>query len=294
MLIDTHSHLNFKAFEKDRSEVIKRSLKEGVFMINVGSNYETSELAVEIAEKYQSGVFSAVGLHPIHTQTISNLKFQISNLHTKSKNFKTEDFDYKKFKKLAQSSKKVVAIGETGLDAMYPNQSQEDVFLEHLKLAKELDLPVILHCRKAHQNLIKILKNYQFSIPNFQSIFNNQFSNANQKQSIKQSKIRGVVHCFTGKWSEAKEYLEMGLYLGFNGIVFKHNVAETIKKMPLDKILIETDCPYLTPPQESDKRNEPVFVKYVAQRIAEIRGETIERVAEITAQNAKALFKIKS
>jgi len=258
MFVDTHSHLNFKAFDQDRDEVIKRTLKQGVFMINVGSDYETSRLAVEIAEKYEKGVWAAVALHPIH--------------------IKDEKFDYEKYKKLAMSSKKVVAIGETGLDAMYPNPEQEKIFLEHLKLAKELDLPVILHCRKAHKEMIQDLK---LKVQDFQ--------------------IRGVVHCFTGRWSEAKQYLDMGLYLGFNGIIFKFDVAETIKKMSLERILIETDCPYLTPPLPAeghrakagaDVRNEPLFVKYIAQRIAEIRGVSLDEIAQATTQNAKRLFKI--
>jgi TatD DNase family protein len=163
MLIDTHSHLNFDVFNKDRDAVINRSLKDGVFMINVGSDYKTSKLAVEIAEKHQEGVYAAVALHPIHAKAISNLKFQISNLHFQSKNLKTETFNYEVFKRLAVSSSKVVAIGETGLDAMYPNSNQEEVFLEHLRLAKELNLPVILHCRKAHSDLISLLKTSHIS-----------------------------------------------------------------------------------------------------------------------------------
>ncbi len=253
MLVDTHSHLNFKTFDQERDEVIIRALKGGVFMINVGSSYETSKLAIKIAEKYEKGVYAAIALHPIH--------------------LKDEKFDYKKYKELAKSSKKVVAIGEAGLDAMYPNPKQEEVFLEHLKLAHELDLPVILHCRKAHSDLIKVLK-----------------SEIQDPHSKQKQEIRGVVHCFTGKWSEAKQYLEMGFYLGFNGIIFKHNVEESIKKVPLDRILIETDCPYLTPPMAGVERNEPLFVKYVAEKITELRGEPLEKIQEATTQNAKKLF----
>ena len=247
MFVDTHSHLNFKAFNKDRDEVIKKSLDGGVWQINASSTFSTSLLAVDIAEKYSKGVYAAIGLHPIH--------------------IKDEDFDVEKYRELAKS-KKVVAIGETGLDYMYPEQEkQKEVFLEHLQLAKELDLPVIFHCRKAHDDMIKILDEGS-------------------------PRIRGVVHCFTGKWSQAKKYLDMGLHLGFNGIIFKHDVDEAIKKAPLDRILIETDCPYLTPPEAGTGRNEPLNIKYIAQRIAELRGESLETIIQATTQNAKQLFNL--
>jgi len=245
MLIDTHSHLNFKAFNKDRDEVIKRSLENNVWLINASSTFDTSKLAIEIAEKHQEGVYASVGLHPIHV--------------------KDEEFDVEKYRELAKSDK-VVAIGETGLDYMYPEkEKQKQVFLQHLELAKELDLPVILHCRKAHDELLKLLQS---------------------------DRLSGVVHCFTGRWSQAQKYLALGLHLGFNGIIFKHNVDEVIKKVPIDRILIETDCPYLTPPQAKKERNEPIFVKYVAERIAELRGESFKKIAEATTQNAKNLFSL--
>ncbi len=263
MLIDTHSHLNFDDFDKDRDEVIKKSLESDVFLINVGSDYKSSVKAVEIAQNYQNGVWASVGLHPGDN--------------------KKEVFDYEKYKKLTQS-KKVVAIGECGLDFL--NISEQDkkkqgaLLIQQLNLAKELDLPVILHCRKAHQNLMEILKS---QIPR------------NKKQN-------GVVHCFTGNWNEAQKYIELGFYLGFNGIIFKFDIEETIKKMPLEKMLLETDCPYLLPPLarhspqgegNQHERNEPMFVKYVAERIAEIKNIKVEEVASVTTQNAKNLFKLK-
>ena len=253
MLIDTHSHLNFKAFARDSDEVIKRSLENNVWLINASSTYATSKLAVEIAEKYKQGVYAAIGLHPIHV--------------------KDEEFDISKYRNLAES-KKVVAIGETGLDYMYGEQEkQKKVFLEHLALAKELNLPVILHCRKAHEDLITMLTNYA----------------ATQKLN---TEIRGVVHCFTGNWQQAQEYLAMGLYLGFNGIIYKMDLAEVIKKTPPDRMLIETDCPYLVPAGAAMERNEPINVKYIAQTIAQIKGETFEKIAQATTANAKKLFNL--
>lgn len=247
MIIDTHAHLNFNAYKDDADKVIKKSLEQGVWMINVGSRYATSKRAVEIAEKYD-GVFAAIGLHPIHAQ---------------------DGFDYGKYKELAES-KKVVAVGEIGLDYKEEyvsfKEQQRTVLCQQLELAQELKLPIIFHCRLAHDDLIKIL-------------------------SENSSPITGAVHCFTGKWAEAQKYLEMGFYLGFNGIIFKLNLDKIIEKIPLDKILIETDCPYLTPlPMEG--RNEPIYVKYVAEKIARIKGLSSEEVAEITTKNARKLFNI--
>jgi len=251
MLIDTHAHLNFNAFKNDFDQVIKHCLAEDIWMINVGSNYETSKRALEIAEKY-NGVFTAIGLHPIHA--------------------KDENFDKEKYKELGRSDK-VVAIGEIGLDYFKDyglfKEKQKEVFLQQLDLAKELNLPIILHCRMAHKDLLEVLKSQTLN-----------------------SKLRGVVHCFTGNWKQAKQYLDTGFYLGINGIIYKRDLKEVIEKTPLDKILIETDCPYLVPPQAGVERNEPVFIKYIVQDIAKIKGIDFQKVAETTFQNAKNLFRI--
>ncbi len=272
MLIDTHAHINFNAYKEDADEVIRRSLDNGVWMINVGSQYETSRKAVKIAEKYPAGVYAAVGLHPIHlTEGIFKVKLDEEESSFQTKN---EDFHYEKYKKLAESEK-AVAIGEIGLDYYYRpktktklnqfKERQKEVFLKQLALAEELNLPVIFHCRSAHQDLIEIL--------------------AGRKTA------RGVIHCFTGDWQQAEEYLAMGFYLGFNGIIFKLDLAEVIEKTPLKRILIETDCPYLTPPPMTG-RNEPLYVKYVAEKIAEIRKLRYKEISVITTENAKKLFKI--
>jgi len=278
MLIDTHAHVNFSAYKNDADEVIKRSLENDVWMINIGSQYETSKKAVEIAEKYPQSVYAAVGLHPIHLNTgLVKIKFDEEE---SSFNSREEDFNYKEYEELAKSEK-VVAIGEIGLDYYYKpktkkklelfKEKQKETFLKQLKLAEELDLPVVFHCRVAHDDLINIL-NSQFLIHN--------------------SKLEGVVHCFTGTWEQAGEYLKMGFYLGFNGIIYKLDLKEIIQKTPLEKILIETDCPYLTPPLAQVKRNEPVYVKYIAEEIAKIKKVSYEEIAKITTENAKKLFKI--
>ncbi|MFH1424020.1 MAG: TatD family hydrolase [Candidatus Nealsonbacteria bacterium] len=286
MLIDTHAHLNFNAYKEDGSEVLRRSLDGGVFMINVGSQYSTSQRAVEIAQKYETGVYAAVGLHPIHLETgLVKIKDDPEEIQFKTTE---EDFDYEKYKNLAlgknldssgiktlAQSKKAVAIGEVGLDYYWRpktkarqalfKEKQKAILARQLDLAEELSLPVIFHCRMAHDDLIATLK--------------------------QRNNITGVIHCFTGDQAQAQKYLEMEFYLGLNGIIFKLNLDEIIEKMPLDRILIETDCPYLTPPPEQG-RNEPIFVKYVAEKIAKIKHLSYEEIADITTQNAKKIFKI--
>ncbi len=248
MLIDTHSHLNFEAFENDLDEVVSRCISDDVWVVNAGSQYNTSKKAIEIAKKNKI-MFAAVGLHPIHAR---------------------DDFNVDDYRNLAKSDK-VVAIGEIGLDRYKDYgqfiDKQKEIFVQQLNLAKELNLPAIIHCRMARNDLLEILQNEKY-------------------------KIKGVIHCFTGTWEEAKKYLDLDFYLGFNGIMYKFDLKEVIEKTPLDRILIETDCPYLTPPQAGVERNEPIFVKYIAQEIAKIRKISFQEVAVATTKNAKNLFKM--
>ena len=279
MLIDTHAHLNFAAFNIDRDDVIKKCLKNDIWMINVGINYQTSKRAVEIAEKYEKEAYAAIGLHPINLDT-GLIKIKADDLENKQLE---REFDCQKYKKLT-SSGEVVAIGEIGLDYYWRpkttkkkklfKQKQKDLLLEQLKLAKELNLPIIFHCRVAHDDLIEILKS-----------------------KIQNLKLKGVVHGFVGTSEQLQKYLDLGLYIGFNGIIFKNikgiNFEENIRKTPSDKILIETDCPYLTPPQKENQRNEPFYVKYIAVKIAKIKNLSFKEITKITTENAKKLFRIK-
>ena len=292
MLIDSHAHLNFSAYKDDSDEVIKRALEHNTWMVNVGSQYSTSRRAVEIAQKYEEGVYAAIGLHPIHLE-----ERKVDNSEVDSQVvFKTraEEFDYEKYKTLAQN-KKVVAIGEAGLDYWYKpktkkkfeefKEKQREALVKQLDLASDLDLPVIFHCRLAHNDLVDVL-NYKLKTTNY--------------------KPKGVVHCFTGDFEQAKKYLDLGLYLGFNGLIFKKVAGapdwqKIIKEIPIERILVETDCPYLTPPisvnqlnqqKSAVARNEPLYVKYIVQKIAEIKNVSFEEIADITTQNAKKLYKI--
>lgn len=283
MLIDTHAHLNFPVFKDDADGVIRRSLDNGIWMINVGTNFKISKRATEISQKYKEGVFATIGLHPINLDT-GLVKIKTDELE--GSHFEKE-FDYKKYKNLALRSlgegERVVAVGEIGLDYYYKpktkkkleifKEKQKNLLLKELKLAKELNLPIILHCRMAHDDLIKIFS-----------------ENPNLRPK------RAVAHGFVGNFEQLQKYLDFGFYIGFNGIIFKKiegiDFEENIRKTSLEKILIETDCPYLTPPPFENQRNEPLYLRYTVQKIAKIKRTPSEKVAEITTKNAKELFEI--
>jgi TatD DNase family protein len=266
MLFDTHCHLNFKDFDNDRDEIIGRCLDPSnplgqVWIINVGADWETSQKAVEIAEKYDKGVYAAAALHP--------------------HNAGTEKFNYKKYKNLAENSK-VVAIGECGLDYQFCENDgkiqklQQKIFKEHLKLAQELNKPIIIHSRRLFPEILEIIKT--------------NYSN---------TKAGGVLHCYMGRWSYAKEYLKLGFYISFTGLItYARDYDKVIKNTPLERILIETDAPYLTPVPLRQARgkpfvkNSPLNVELVARKIAEIKGIGFEEVANQTTQNAKKLFNL--
>ena len=279
MLIDSHCHLNFNAFKDDYRRIIQNCLDRDIWMINVGTKYETSKRAVEISKEFSEGVFAAIGLHPIH---LESRKYDAWELGEKE-GFKTnpEVFDYEKYKELAKTSKKVVAIGEVGLDYWRKpktkkrleefKEKQKTVLREQIKLARELNLPVIFHCRVAFDDLLELLK----------------------EEFKENGEVKGVIHSFTGDWETAKKFLEMGFYLGFNGIIFKLDLEEVIKKTPLDKIILETDSPYLLPPQcQGRERNDPCCIKYVSEKISKIRGVLFSTLDEKTVENTKALFGI--
>lgn len=273
MLIDTHAHLNFSAFREDSEKVARRALQSETWFINVGSQIDTSQRAVKFAREYPEGVFAAVGLHPIHLKE-QKVEESIDDDEFVEIKTREEKFDPEKYFKLARDSQ-VVAIGEIGLDYYHNAENknlQREALLEQLALAESVNKPVILHCREAHNDLIEILKNWT------------RFGN---------KEIRGVVHSFSGRWSQAQEYLAMGFYLGFNGIItFARDYDRVVKEAPLDRLVVETDCPYLTPIPFRGKRNEPSYVKYVGEKVAELRGITPEEAAEATTKNAKKLFNI--
>ena len=276
MLIDTHAHLNFNAFDKDRNKVIKNCLENKIEIINIGTDFETSKKAIEVAVKYEKGVNCAIGLHPTNLDT-NLIKIKIDKCE--GSHFEKE-FDYAKYKNfiLEDKWKKIVAIGEIGLDYLNLPKSktkknllkkeQKKLFEKQLGLAKEFGLPVILHCRMAIDDIIEILSKKVFS------------------------NLSGTIHCFTGNLKQARKFLEMGFYIGLNGIIFKLDLDKVIKIIPIDRILLETDCPYLTPPSFKEKRNNPLAVKHIAQKISDIKKLDYNHIEKITTKNAKKLFNI--
>lgn len=279
MLIDTHAHVNFNAFKDDADEVIRRSLANDTWMILVGSEAKTSKRALEYANKYEKGVYAAVGLHPLHTYA--------QKAWGDDYNFtaREEDFSYDVYEKLAQF-KKVVAVGEIGLDyynidvtadAAAVKQKQKEIFLKQLSLANNLKLPVIIHCRQAHDDMLAVLKAFK----------------KDHKESLSKDKAWGVMHCFSGDEELVWQYFSLGLNISFTGLItFSAKWDDLIRRVPNDKFMVETDCPYMTPEPFRDNRNEPILVKRVAERIGEIKNLSFERIAEISTNNARKLFNI--
>jgi len=276
MLIDTHSHLNFRAFKDDADEIIGQCLKNDIWMINVGSQYETSKCAVEIAEKYKTGVWAAIGLHPIHAIPnpidVNEVKPGFTT--------KPEIFDPQKYEALLES-KRVVAIGEIGLDYSYVKTEedkaiQQKSFRDQLAFAQKSNLPIIIHCRNAWKDLVKILQDFY-----------------SHKPYAISHKLLGVAHFFSGTKQDARALIEMGFLISFTGVItFTHDYDDVINEIPLEKLMVETDCPYVAPVPFRGKRNLPLYVRYVAERIAEINGVSMSQVEKITTKNAQELFKL--
>jgi len=281
MFIDTHAHINFHDFKDDADEVIRSSLDNDTWMVLVGSEYKTSNRALNYANHYQHGVYAAVGLHPIHLeeQTVAN------NDENGDYSFMTraEEFNYDTYEKLAKFEK-VVAIGEIGLDYynLDPTKNvneakrrQQEVFLKQLVLARNLDLPAIIHCRQAHDDLLSILQDFRKVYADF----------------IPSDRPWGVIHCFSGDDDLAWKYFSLGLIISFTGLItFSKQWDDVLRKVPLHKFMIETDSPYMTPEPYRGSRNEPLLVQYVAGRVAEIRNSSVEKIAAATTETARQFF----
>ncbi len=262
--IDSHSHLNFPAYDKDRNEVIKRMEEQEVASIDVGTTLETSRAAIDLAEK-NNNIWAAIGIHPSHAN--ENQFFDKDELREKLDG--PILFDKQGFSELIKSSK-VVAIGECGLDYFhkpYDAERQKELFRAQLDFAVENKKPVILHCRDAHSNALEILKDY--------------------------NDLTGTTHFFTGTIEEAQKYIDLGFYIGLDGpITFADSYDKLIEELLLDKILIETDCPYASPAPYRGQRNEPIYVIEIAKKIAKLKGISLEQVAAQTTKSAKELFNI--
>lgn len=254
MLVDSHCHLNDRQFHRDQAQVITRAREQGVErIICVGYDLPSSQEAVELAARY-SNLGVVIGVHPHDAKEV------------------TEE-SYSELEKLA-SSPRVVAIGETGLDYyrdLSPRKTQQEVFIRHIDLARRTGLPIVVHDRDAHGEVVRILK------------------------AERAFEVGGVLHCFSGSWEIARQCLDMGFYLSLAGPVTYTNAKrpqEMARLIPLDRLLVETDAPYLTPEPLRGRRNEPAYVRYVAAKIAELRGMSLEDLAAATTANAGRVFRL--
>ncbi len=253
MLIDSHAHLDDERFDLDREYIIENLQKNGIeLVVNIGADIHSSKASVELAEKYKN-IYAVVGVHP----------HEVKDMNENS---------LAEIEKLAKN-KKVLAIGEIGLDYHYdnsPRDIQRKRFREQIHLAKKLNLPIVVHSREADADILQILKE-------------------------ESQELRAIIHCFSSDRAQLKEYLELGFYIAIGGpVTFKKTdeLKEVVKVVPLDKLLLETDAPYLAPTPYRGKRNEPMFVKETAKLIAELRGITLEDLTLQTNKNTKKIFNI--
>jgi len=254
MLFDSHAHIDDEKFDADREQVIQRALENGVTgIINVGATMASSARSVALAAQY-ANIYAAVGIHP----------------HDAQEALETD------YEQLAAWSKqdKVLAIGEIGLDYYYelsPRDVQRAVFVRQIDVARQMNMPFIIHDRDAHGDILDIVKS-------------------------EAKGLSGVFHCFSGSLEMAKEVIKLGFYISIAGPVTFKNAAklpEIVAGIPLERLLVETDCPYLTPHPHRGKRNEPAYVRIVAEQVASLRGLELSALAEITSANVQRLFNIK-
>jgi len=253
MLVDTHAHLQWASFDKDREKVMSRARKAGVeHIVNIGFDIDGSRKAIELAEKY-TGLYATVGIHP-----------------HKAKQLNQDVLD--ELRKLSENPK-VVAIGEIGLDYyrnLSPRETQKKTFEAQLFLAEKLKLPVVIHNREAHSDTLKMLLKFE-------------------------GKIGGVMHCFSGSREMAERCVKSDFYISFAGPVTfpnSHELQKIAKWTRLNKILLETDSPWLSPQDKRGKRNEPAFLPFIAKKIAELKGISVDELAEATTENTKEVFQL--
>ena len=253
MLFDTHAHVDDDAFQEDRRQLLENLPHQGIAMLlNPGCSLETSRNAVKNAREYDY-IYAAVGSHPDAADEVNEEVLE-------------------QYRQMVKENKKVRAIGEIGLDYHYedvPRQRQQKAFRDQMALAQELDMPVIIHDREAHEDCLNILKEFP--------------------------QVKGVFHCFSGSAEMAKQLTKMGWYVGFTGVItFKNarRAVEAAAAVPIDRIVIETDCPYMSPEPFRGKRNDPSRVYRMAEKLAEIRGLSVEEIQKITLENGKRLYRI--
>lgn len=248
-IIDSHAHYDDSSFDADREDVLRELFSGEICkIVNIGCSVKSSYSSVKLAEEY-AGIYAAVGLHPDAADEIDRIE---------------------EIRRLC-GNKKVVAVGEIGLDYHYEEHSrdiQKKAFEEQLKLAAELDMPVVIHSRDAWEDTMELLRKYR---------------------------PKGVMHCFSGSAETAREIVTMGMYVGFTGVVTFKNAKKALKALeavPLDRLLVETDCPYMAPEPNRGKRNYSGYLPYTVAAMAAVKGVSPDEMAEITAENAERLFNI--
>lgn len=253
MLFDTHAHLDDEAFAPDREQLIEMLPKQGIqFLLNPGCSLESSRNAAALARQY-SYIYAAVGSHPDAAQEVN-------------------DEVLEEYRSLCRENPKIKAIGEIGLDYHYednPRAVQQKAFRAQMALAQELDMPVIVHEREAHEDGMAIIREFP--------------------------KVKGVFHCYSGSAEMARQLVELGWYIGFTGVLtFKNarKAVETAESIPLDRIVLETDCPYMSPEPFRGKRNDPSRLYRMAEKLAEIRGLPVEEIHRITVENGQRLYRM--
>ena len=252
-MFDTHAHMDDRAFREDRDALIAGLPAKGIQLVmNPGCSLESSRNAVALAEKY-AHVYAAVGSHPDVANEVNETVLE-------------------EYRKLCKLSNKVKAIGEIGIDYHYediPRDLQLKAFWMQMELAEELQLPVIVHEREAHEDGMAVVREFP--------------------------KVTGVFHCYSGSAEMARQLVDKGWYIGFTGVLtFKNarKAVETAASLPLDRIVLETDCPYMAPEPFRGKRNDPGYLFRMAEKLAEIRGLSVEEIRAITTENGKRLYRI--
>ena len=253
MLFDTHAHMDDHAFDEDRAELLSRLPEQGIaYLMNPGCSLESSRNADRLSREYDY-IYAAVGSHPDAADEVNEEVLE-------------------EYRKLCKLNPKIKAIGEIGLDYHYediPREIQLKAFRMQMELARELRLPVIVHEREAHEDGMNIVREFR--------------------------DVTGVFHCYSGSAEMARQLVELGWYIGFTGVLTFKNARKAIQvasSIPLDRIVIETDCPFMAPEPYRGKRNDPGYLPKMAEKLAEIRGISVEEAITITTENAKRLYRI--
>ena len=272
-LFDVHTHTHFAAYANETDAVIQRGLDAGIWLVNVGTQRDTSLGAVETAKRFSMGVYATIGLHPIHTGKSFH---DAQELGGEDKGFTSrgEVFDYDYYLKLGQE-REVVGVGECGLDYYRLEENtkpmQMSAFEKQIALSRELGKPLMIHCRNAFGDLVDMLHG----------------------RKDKLNSIPGIVHFFAGSVDDARRLLDLGFSFSFGGVLtFARDYDEVVRFIPMDHIVLETDAPYITPVPYRGKRNEPSYIIEVAKKIAELKQISLEEAAERTTANARRIFKV--